>query len=97
MSRLGTDVGDVNELRVFQSKLRKLSEELRCIYTFLKSDLRNLSCEWKDNKFIEFDRNFGPKKEEIRKNSEKYLAWADGPIQKTIERLEDVRSTIFMG
>lgn len=93
MSRSGTDVRDLNELRVFQSKLRSLSKELKCIYTFLKSDLRNLSCEWKDNKFIEFDRNFGPKKEEISKISGKYLACADGPIQKTIKKLEDLIGT----
>lgn len=93
MSRTGINVADLNELIDFQSKLRQLSKELQNIYDFLKKDLTELSCEWEDQKFYEFDEAFEPKKEEIGRISESYRDWANGPLQETIERLTDVGGT----
>ena len=89
MSRNEINVNDLNDLIDFQSKLRQLSEELQNIYDFLKHDLTELSCEWEDQKFYEFDEAFEPKKEEIRKISECYRDWANGKLQETIDRLID--------
>jgi len=92
-NRSGMSVEDLAALKTFKNQLVKLSEELNGIYQFLKSDLTELSCHWQDRKFIEFDRNFSPKKEEIRKIAESYRTWADTSLQKTIEALEKYHGT----
>lgn len=87
MSRVGTNVADVNELISFKSELIRLSDKLDNIYNFLKRDLTELSYTWQDRKFIEFDQSFASKKEEIRKISESYRTWANTSLQKTIDAL----------
>lgn len=87
MNRHGSNVADVADLISFKAKLIRLSDELDNIYNFLKSDLTELSYNWQDRKFIEFDQNFAPKKEEIRKISESYRTWANTSLQKTIDEL----------
>lgn len=87
MNRHGSNVADVADLISFKAKLIRLSDELDNIYNFLKSDLTELSYNWQDRKFIEFDQNFAPKKEEIRKISESYRTWANTSLQKTIDKL----------
>ena len=87
MNRHGSNVADVADLISFKAKLIRLSDELDNIYNFLKSDLTELSYNWQDRKFIEFDQNFAPKKEEIRKISESYRTWANTSLQETIDKL----------
>lgn len=93
MSRTGTNIADITDLISFQSELKNLSKELYKIYTFLKSDMTELSYHWQDRKFSEFDQNFTPKKEEIRKISESYLTYATTSLQKTIDALNDMGGT----
>lgn len=93
MSRLGTDVADVADLISFKAELIRLSDELDNIYNFLKSDLTELSYNWQDRKFFEFDQSFAPKKEEIRKISESYRTWANTSLQSTIDILIDMGAT----
>ncbi len=90
MNRSGSDVVEVADLISLKSELIRLSDELDNIYSFLKSDLTELSYNWQDRKFIEFDQNFAPKKEEIRKISESYRTWANTSLQKTIDALIDL-------
>lgn len=93
MNRHGSNVADVADLISFKAELIRLSDELDNIYNFLKSDLTELSYNWQDRKFIEFDQNFAPKKEEIRKISESYRTWANTSLQKTIDSLIDLGDT----
>lgn len=93
MNRHGSNVADVADLISFKAELVSLSDELDNIYNFLKSDLTELSYNWQDRKFIEFDQNFSPKKEEIRKISESYRTWANTSLQKTIDALKDLGDT----
>lgn len=93
MNRHGSNVADVADLISFKAELIRLSDELDNIYNFLKSDLTELSYNWQDRKFIEFDQNFAPKKEEIKKISESYRTWANTSLQRTIERLIDLGDT----
>lgn len=93
MNRHGSNVADVADLISFKAKLIRLSDELDNIYKFLKSDLTELSYNWQDRKFIEFDQNFAPKKEEIRKISESYRTWANTSLQETIDKLKDLGDT----
>lgn len=93
MNRHGFNVADVADLISFKAELIRLSDELDNIYNFLKSDLTELSYNWQDRKFIEFDQNFAPKKEEIRKISESYRTWANTGLQKTIDSLIDLGDT----
>lgn len=93
MNRHGSNVADVADLISFKAELIRLSDELDNIYNFLKSDLTELSYNWQDRKFIEFDQNFAPKKEEIRKISESYRTWANTSLQRTIEILIDLGDT----
>lgn len=95
MNRHGSNVADVADLISFQAELIRLSDELDNIYNFLKSDLTELSYNWQDRKFIEFDQNFAPKKEEIRKISESYRTWAKTSLQRTIDSLIDLGDTIL--
>lgn len=95
MSIFGTDVEDVADLISFKAELIHLADELNNIYNFLKSDLTELSYSWQDRKFLEFDENFAPKKEEIRKISESYRNWADTILQKRIDELIDINDTIM--
>ena len=93
MNRHGSNVADIADLISFKAELIRLSDELDNIYNFLKSDLTELSYNWQDRKFIEFDQNFAPKKEEIRKISESYRTWANTSLQRTIEILIDLGDT----
>lgn len=93
MDRHGSNVADVADLISFKAELIRLSDELDNIYHFLKSDLTELSYNWQDRKFVEFDQNFAPKKEEIRKISESYRSWANTSLQKTIDYLTDLGDT----
>ncbi len=93
MSRHGSNVADVADLISFKAELIRLSDELDNIYNFLKKDLTELSYHWQDRKFIEFDQNFAPKKEEIRKISESYRTWANTSLQRTIDSLIDLGDT----
>lgn len=93
MSRHGSNVADVADLISFKAELIRLSDELDNIYNFLKSDLTELSYNWQDRKFIEFDQNFAPKKEEIRKISESYRTWANTSLQETIDKLKGLGDT----
>lgn len=93
MNRYGSNVADVADLISFKSELIRLADELDNIYSFLKSDLTELSYNWQDRKFIEFDQNFAPKKEEIRKISESYRTWANTSLQRTIDSLIDLGDT----
>lgn len=85
-------IASVDDLITLQRELLKLSDNLDNIYGFLKRDLTELSYHWQDRKFLEFDQNFAPKKEEIRKISESYRSWAKGQLQKTIDITTDMNN-----
>ena len=78
---------DVNELIALQSELLKLSGNLNDIYDLLNSYMNELSYNWQDSQFYEFEENFAPVKEEARRIAESYEAWARGPLQRTIDVL----------
>lgn len=90
MYRDGINIADVDDLIAFKAELLKLSDELKGIYQFLKSDLNELSHTWQDRKFIEFEQNLAPKNEEIRRIAESYETWACTMLSETIAKLDDI-------
>lgn len=83
----GSIANDVNELIALQSELLKLSGNLNDIYDLLNSYMNELSYDWQDSQFYEFEENFTPVKEEARRIAESYEVWARGPLQRTIDVL----------
>ena len=73
-----------------QDELKILSKALMETYDSLCSGLKNLSEDWQDDMFEEFNNEFKDSKEEIREIAEKYETWATTYLQQRIEATKEV-------
>lgn len=89
------DFGDVrlSELQDFQSKILKLSSVLRQYHELVMHTMKMTGQNWRDNKFMEFEREFRKYQDEIQIISEEYRTWALNYLQKEIEIVEDFGNT----
>lgn len=89
------DFGDVRlrELQDFQSKILKLSSVLRQYHELVMHTMRMTGQNWRDSKFMEFEREFRKYQDEIQTISEEYKAWALNYLQKEIEHVSDFINT----
>lgn len=83
----------VESLVKLQSELKNLSEKLMDCYQLLHSQLSELSNDWLDAKFDEFEEEFKSSKEKIREISERYLEFADKYLPPIIEKLIIINGT----
>lgn len=77
----------VESLEKLQSELKILSEKLMDCYDLLHSQLSELSEDWQDAKFEEFEEEFKSSKEKIREISERYMEFADKYLPPRIEQI----------
>lgn len=82
-----TGKATVESLEKLQSELKILSEKLMDCYDLLHSQLSELSEDWQDAKFEEFEEEFKSSKEKIREISERYLEFADKYLPPRIEQI----------
>lgn len=82
-----TGKATVESLEKLQSELKNLSEKLMDCYDLLHSQLSELSEDWQDAKFEEFEEEFKSSKEKIREISERYLEFADKYLPPRIEQI----------
>ncbi len=89
------DFGDVrlSELQDFQSKILKLSSVLRQYHELVMHTMKMTGQNWRDNKFMEFEREFRKYQDEIRIISEEYRTWALNYLQKEIDNVSDFLNT----
>ncbi len=89
------EYGDVRlkELQDFQSDILKLSNVLEQYYELVIRTMKMTGQNWRDNKFIEFDKEFRRYQEEIQIISEEYKTWALNYLQKEIDNIIDFEST----
>ena len=89
------DFGDVrlSELQDFQSKILKLSSVLRQYHELVMHTMRMTGQNWRDNKFMEFERKFRKYQDEIQTISEEYKTWALNYLQKEIDNVSDFLNT----
>lgn len=73
------------QLEVLQTELKQLSANLMETYETVSLGLKNLSEDWKDDKYDEFEQEFKSSKEEIKEIAEKYEQWADTYLPPRIE------------
>ncbi len=89
------DFGDVrlSELQDFQSKILKLSSVLRQYHELVMHTMKMTGQNWRDNKFMEFEREFRKYQDEIHTISEEYKTWALNYLQKEIDNVNDFLNT----
>lgn len=89
------DFGDVRlrELQDFQSKILKLSSVLRQYHELVMHTMKMTGQNWRDNKFMEFEREFRKYQDEIHTISEEYKTWALNYLQKEIDNVSDFLNT----
>lgn len=89
------DFGDVrlSELQDFQSKILKLSSVLRQYHELVMHTMKMTGQNWRDNKFMEFEREFRKYQDEIQIISEEYRTWALNYLQKEIDNVSDFLNT----
>lgn len=87
--------GDVrlSELQDFQSKILKLSSVLRQYHELVMHTMKMTGQNWRDNKFMEFEREFRKYQDEIQIISEEYRTWALNYLQKEIDNVSDFLNT----
>ncbi len=79
----------VESLEKLQSELKSLSNALMDCYNLLNSQLLELSEDWQDSKYDEFEEEFKSSKEKIREISERYLEFADKYLPPRIQWIKD--------
>ena len=77
----------VESLENLRAELKILSERLMDGYELLNSQLSELSEDWQDAKFDEFEEEFKTSKKKIREISERYLEFADKYLPPRIEQI----------
>ncbi len=77
------------QLIVLQTELKQLSKNLMETYETVSLGLKNLSEDWKDDKYEEFEQEFKSSKEEIREIAEKYEQWANSYLPPRIELTQE--------
>ena len=89
------DFGDVrlSELQDFQSKILKLSSVLRQYHELVMHTMKMTGQNWRDNKFMEFEREFRKYQDEIQIISEEYRTWALDYLQEEIDNVSDFLNT----
>lgn len=89
------DFGDVrlSELQDFQSKILKLSNVLKQYHELVMYTMRMTGQNWRDSKFVEFEREFRRYQDEIQTISEEYRIWALNYLQKEIDNVSDFLNT----
>ena len=89
------DFGDVrlSELQDFQSKILKLSSVLRQYHELVMHTMKMTGQNWRDNKFMEFEREVRKYQDEIQTISEEYKTWALNYLQKEIDNVSDFLNT----
>lgn len=89
------EYGDVrlSELEDFQSKILKLSNVLKQYHELVMYTMKMTGQNWRDSKFVEFEREFRRYQDEITTISEEYKTWARGYLQEEIDRVRDFVGT----
>ncbi len=89
------EYGDVRlkELQDFQSNILKLSKVLEQYHELVIRTIKMTGQNWRDNKFIEFEKEFRRYQDEIQTISEEYKTWALNYLQKEIDNVSDFEST----
>ena len=77
------------QLIALQTELKQLSKNLMETYDTVSLGLKNLSEDWKDDKYDEFEQEFKSSREEIREIAEKYEEWADKYLLPRIELTQE--------
>lgn len=83
----------LKDLEEFQLRILKLSQTLDEYHSLVIHTLQQTGQNWRDNKFMEFERGFRKYKDEIKKISEEYRTWATKYLQKEIDNIRDFDNT----
>lgn len=89
-------------LSELQTKLLKLAGELERLSSLMNADMTNVNAYWDDPKYQEFKDCYSKQIKMCGDISEKYFAWCDTVLSKTIERVvlietQDVGASIGGG
>lgn len=89
------EFGDVrlNDLQNFQSRILKLSKVLDRYHELMVRTMKLTGQNWRDNKYVEFEREFRRYQDEIKNISEEYKTWALNYLQKEIDNIIDFGNT----
>jgi len=89
------EFGDVrlNDLQNFQSRILKLSKVLDRYHELVVRTMKITGQNWRDNKYIEFEREFRQYQDEIKNISDEYKTWALNYLQKEIDNIIDFGNT----
>jgi len=89
------EFGDVrlNDLQNFQSRILKLSKVLDRYHELMVRTMKLTGQNWRDNKYVEFEREFRRYQDEIKNISEEYKTWALNYLQKEIGNIIDFGNT----
>lgn len=89
------EFGDVrlNDLQNFQSRILKLSKVLDRYHELVVRTMKLTGQNWRDNKYVEFEREFRRYQDEIKNISEEYKTWALNYLQKEIDNIIDFGNT----
>lgn len=89
------EFGDVrlNDLQNFQSRILKLSKVLDRYHELVVRTMKITGQNWRDNKYIEFEREFRQYQDEIKNISDEYKTWALDYLQKEIDNIIDFGNT----
>lgn len=89
------EFGDVrlNDLQYFQSRILKLSKVLDRYHELVVRTMKLTGQNWRDNKYVEFEREFRRYQDEIKNISEEYKTWALNYLQKEIDNIIDFGNT----
>ncbi len=89
------EFGDVrlNDLQNFQSRILKLSKVLDRYHELVVRTMKIAGQNWRDNKYVEFEREFRQYQDEIKNISEEYKTWALNYLQKEIDNIIDFGNT----
>ena len=89
------EFGDVRlkDLQNFQSRILKLSKVLDRYHELVVRTMKLTGQNWRDNKYVEFEREFRRYQDEIKNISEEYKTWALNYLQKEIDNIIDFGNT----
>lgn len=89
------EFGDVrlNDLQNFQSRILKLSKVLDRYHELVVRTMKLTGQNWRDNKYVEFEREFRRYQDEIKNISDEYKTWALNYLQKEIDNIIDFGNT----